>query len=53
MKPKTTHKCQNSNKDCFANARDGLCYALSDTTFLNRDGSKRECPFYKPATKKR
>ena len=47
MKPKSNNKCQNSNKDCFANGS-GSCYALSDTTFLNRDGSKRECPFYKP-----
>lgn len=41
-------KCQNEKKDCFANCKEVGCIALADTTFINTDGTKRECPFYKP-----
>ena len=43
-------KCKNNYKDCFANNKERGCILLSDTTFLNKDGTKRECPFYKKKT---
>lgn len=33
--------------DCFANVNNGKCKCLNCTIFYNKDGSKRECPFYK------
>jgi len=40
----TTRKdiCIHGHYECFARSRNGVCNALSDTDFGNRD-----CPFYK------
>ncbi len=41
-------KCKNENKDCFA-CKDGVCIILTETNFLNKNGTstRRPCPFYK------
>ncbi|MCM1557890.1 MAG: hypothetical protein NC087_10265 [Anaeroplasma bactoclasticum] len=46
MPGKLFMKCSNSKKDCFANKNDAF-RCLSDTVFKDKEGKKRDCPFYK------
>lgn len=45
-------KCNQGKRDCFAAHNDSLrgtyCTALTNTDFQNKNGTKRDCPFYKP-----
>lgn len=38
-------KCRHRKKDCFALMKDGSCFCLNETLFID-DGEVVECPFY-------
>lgn len=44
-------KCNQGKRDCFAAHNDSIrgtyCKVLSDTEFKNKNGTSRDCPFYK------
>ncbi len=44
-------KCKQNKGDCFAAHFDSLrgtfCILLTNTDFHNKNGTKRDCPFYK------
>ncbi len=39
-------KCAQNKSDCFAYC-ERKCIILTDTVFLNTNGTERPCPFYK------
>lgn len=41
-------QCKETKKDCVCRNTDGECVALQDTDFKLKDGTRYECPFYKP-----
>ena len=45
-------KCAQNKSDCFAYC-ERKCVILTDTAFLNTNGTERPCPFYKKMAKRK